>query len=157
MRNLVLMATIAIMLFSGCAEIKTLTLQPSGIKYTKTKKKDLVTVSSFDKRFTIKDALHIVSKEVLDMNRSYFVLTSSGTNNLEGFPINSYKDLDRYINLHNTNPKFTTNGYNYGIGKTKTIRSGRGRIRLFVMPVGDEYKNSFISVWNAKKTFEDTK
>jgi len=159
MRNLIMLVSVAMAtLFSGCADVvKYSTLEPSGLKYMKAIDGDEIIVRTYDKRFTLKDALHILSKEVLDRNASYFVLTSSGTNNLEGFPINTYKELNRYISLHETNPKFTTNGHNYGIGKTKTLRHRSGTIRLFALIVGDEYKNSFISVWDANKTFNDTK
>jgi len=112
--------------------------------------------SVFLEGLSLKDELHIVSKTYLDMNVSTFVLTGAGVNNLEGFPINTYKDLNKYVELHNSDNKFTTNGYNGGIGKTTALRDNFGGFRLIAMPA-DKYKNSFISVWDAKKTFDETK
>ena len=155
-----IMVVIAILIFSGCIGGKDIKIgKLNGVNYSISYDKEdkELYIDYWGGDLSLKEELHILSKKVLDLNETSFVLTGTGVNNLNGFPINTYKELNRYVELHNKNKKFTTNGYNGGIGKTRTIRSNFGDFIIYAMIARDEYKNSFISVWDAQKTFNDTK
>jgi hypothetical protein len=158
-KNILTGGIIVTILFSGCVS-----------KFSKTKVGDTVVSAahyedhiSFDSigekpksNDAIRMQLYTASKLTLDENKKYFVITNDGASNLEGFPINTYSELVRYMNLAKNNKKFTTTGGNMGIGK-QPLRNSFGTVTIKFVPVGDEYENSFISVWDAKKTLEDTK
>ena len=97
--------------------------------------------------------LKIAAIETKRKGFNYFVLTNAGLNNLSGFSINNYKDLIRYITLHKRKKSFATGGGNQGRGKWRLI--DHGHVHIGFNPVGDEYKNSFISVWNVDETLRE--
>ena len=160
MKNIILI--LLLIFISGCSKIKLGELD-SGIKYSlSTPKSNPNEISihgySHDKngnKIQLKDLLNLGAKKVKSLNKNYFVLIGSGTSNLNGFPINTYSELKRYINLHKNNKKFSTTGSNLGLGKNQ-LRTTLGSIELHILAVGDEYKNSFISVWDVEKTIADT-
>jgi hypothetical protein len=115
--------------------------------------KDLTNYRKVGLEKALKLNLKIASIETKRKGFNYFVMTNPVLNNLEGFPINSYKELLRYITLHKRKKSFSTAGGNQGRGKWKLVDGGH--VQLAFKPVGDEYKNSFISVWSADETLKD--
>lgn len=118
------------------------------------KDRDLTSYRDVGVDNALKLNLKIAAIETKKKGFNYFVITNAGLNNLQGFPINTYKELMRYITLHERKESFATGGGNNGRGKWKLIDNGH--VHIGFKPVGDEYKNSFISVWDAEQTIQDT-
>ncbi len=149
---LILMSLVALFIFSGCAkpEMKT----KDGVEYNLwPKENNSFKVSS--QKLSLKQQLNIAAKETKLKGYPYFVLLNAGVNNLNGFPINNYKELVKYISLKKRKPSFQTNGQNQRRGSVPLIHGTS--IRVLFKPVGKKVKNSYISVWPANQTLQDTK
>jgi hypothetical protein len=147
-----------VLMFLGCGAKVEFGKLDSGKEYSLSVESDSIIVvgSTTKDKLTLKEGLNIASRKVLDLNQTSFILTGSGVSNLNGFPINTYEDLLRFVKLSETNEKFVTTGGNMGVGRYPIMNSF-GNLDIRVLPVGDEYKNSFITIWDANKTFHDTK
>lgn len=97
---------------------------------------------------SLKSQLIEVSKYTKKLGYNYFVLTNVNISNLNGFPINNYKDLSRYITLSERKSNFTTNGRARS-SDSLIIGNGAGAsLNLRFMPVSSKVANSgAISVW----------
>jgi len=162
-----LVLALFLLLNTGCAKI-TPKLTHDGVDYRiyydfeaddayniRFMNRDLISYRKVGVEEALKLNLKIASIETQKKGYKYFILTNNGINNLQGFPINSYGELMRYITLKKRKKSFATSGGNQGRGKWRLI--DHGRVHIGFKPVGDEYKNSFISVWDAKQTLLDTK
>jgi len=83
---------------------------------------------------------------------SHFVLLNNGVNNLNGFPIDNYRDLKRYVTLHARKKTFQTNGANFGRG-TRRLIWDTGTVAPYFRPVkmNKDLRNSYISVWSVSR------
>ena len=160
MKNILILLIISLstFLFSGCFSNINFVKYKNGDNIAVSTKKDNPEIYIYQQvgKRPLKDYLQIAAKAVLAQGKPYFALNSAGVSNFNGFPINNYKELLRYSNLHEKNKMFTTTGSNMGIGN-RPLRNRSGGFELVVIPLGAEYKDSFISVWDAKQTLEDTK
>ncbi|CAA6823880.1 MAG: Unknown protein [uncultured Sulfurovum sp.] len=156
---------LTISLMSGCTKL-TPKLSYKGVDYRlyyDFEANDAYNISFIDRESTwyrdvgvdnaLKLNLKIAAIETQRKGYKYFVLTNAGLNNLEGFPINRYKELMRYITLYKRKKSFSTGGSNQGRGKWKLI--DHGHVHIGFKPVEDKFKNSFISVWDAQQTLKD--
>ena len=159
MKN-ILLATIVALFVTGCAskiEMGTLT-KPKGDKINITlveKSENVFFVESYNGALTMAEAMYLASKKIQSKGFNYFAITSAGANNLNGFPINTIKDLYKYVLLHDQNPIYQTDGRNVNVGDSPLREKLSGNLQIKFVPLGDEYKNSYISVWDVKKTIAD--
>ena len=112
------------------------------------------------RQLNLNRSLYAAAKKTLELNKTHFVLLNAGVNNLNGFPINNVKDMNRYINLNSsTKGKFKTSGRNMGLGKRplRTNSANREIMEMWFKPVDSNVINSFISTWDASKTLTDIK
>jgi len=150
---------------SGCTKL-TPKLSHDGIDYRlyyDFEAKDAYNISFINRNLTsyrdvgideaLKLNLKIAAIETQRKGYKYFVVTNAGLNNLEGFPINRYEELLRYITLYKRKKTFATGGSNQGRGRWKLI--DHGEVHIGFKPVDDKYKNSFISVWDAEQTLKE--
>jgi len=149
-----LMALVAVFMFSGCSQPEVGKFNGKSYNLWE-KEKGTYKVSSLG-RLNLKEQLNVAALETKKRGFNYFVLLNAGVNNLNGFPINRYSELRRYISLQSRFPSFQTNGKNQKRGNTP-LRFGKDRVRVLFKPVGNEYKNSYISVWSVAQTLRDTK
>ncbi len=152
-------------IFSGCGKIGPKITTASGEEYYINKKDngeymffaigDLARVrdkgssvhSATVKRKNLKIQLTAAAQYTKKLGYKYFAVTNVNISNLNGFPINNYNDLARYITLSERKSGFATNG---------TARDSKGLIsngtypEMFVrfMPISDSVANSgAISAW----------
>jgi len=149
-----LMAVVAVFMFSGCSkpEVKS----KNGVEYKLWSKENNSLKFGDGSGLSLKKQLNIAAEESRKRGYSYFVLLNAGVNNLNGFPINTYSELVRYHTLQKRKSSFTTNGKNQNRGKTP-LRTKSGKFSIWFKPVGNEFKNSFVSVWSVEQTLRDTK
>lgn len=150
-----LMAVVALFAFNGCAkpEVKK---SAGGVEYNLWPKDNNSFKFGDGSGLSLKQQLNIAAKESRKKGYQYFVLLNAGVNNFNGFPINTYGELVRYHTLQKRKSSFATNGKNQNRGKTP-LRTGSGGFSVWFKPVGNEYKNSFVSVWSVSQTLRDTK
>lgn len=103
----------------------------------------------------MKRQLKLAAEITKQKGYSYFVILNAGMSNLDGFPINTYKELLRYVTLGPRHKTFQINGRNQGRGTIPFL--DLTRVRLWFKPVGQEVANSYISVWSVEQTLRDTK
>jgi hypothetical protein len=162
-----LFLALPLLLSTGCAKI-TPKLTHDGVDYRiyydfdaddayniRFVNRDLTSYRDVGIEKALKLNLKIASIETQKKGYKYFVLTNNGINNLQGFPINTYTELIRYITLKKRKESFATSGGNQGRGKWRLV--DHGKVHIGFKPVKDEYKNSFISVWDAQQTLLDIK
>lgn len=107
-----------------------------------------------DWEVVLKKQLNIAAKETKKMGYSYFVVTNSNVNNLNGFPLNNVKNLLKFITLEKRKPSFATDGS--GRKPSNLISSTAMNLRFKPVP-STMLKNGLISVWSVKQTLRDTK
>jgi len=108
---------------------------------------------------SLKEELRIAAETVKSKGYSKFVILNSGVSNLEGFPINTSPELERYVTLKKRKPSFQTNGRNQSRGKYPLkISSDRysDSFQLWFKSVGNEFDGTYISTWDVEQTLRDT-
>jgi len=102
----------------------------------------------------LKTQLNAAAKQTKKMGYNYFVVTNSNVNNLNGFPLNNYKNLGKFLTLKKRKPSFATNAH----GSKPSSLVAAGAIYLRFKPVPSSMlKNGLVSVWSVKQTLRDTK
>ncbi len=161
-----LMALAISILISGCSNVIAKGIEPSGKTYTLWEKDGIYSIAADTRRVhesseyideenkVLKSQLNIAAKETKKMGYNYFVLVNDNVNNLNGFPLNNYKNLSRFITLKKRKPSFATDGQDRG--EDNLISTGAMRIRF--KPVSATMlNNGLISVWSVSQTLKDTK
>lgn len=167
MRKIILslMAVAGLVMFNGCAkpdkktydevEFNIWPAENNSFKISGSGNKNRVYSKDYKSYNTpIKRQLRLAAEETKKRGYSYFVLLNAGVNNINGFPINSYKELVRYVTLRARKDSFQVSGRNQDRGDTPIIDVSS--VRVWFKPVGAEYKNSYISVWSVEQTLRDT-
>jgi len=161
--TLTLVAIIATLLFTGCAKNSDIALgklhQKDGkevsIKIVASSEDEFYVASYGKGALTMAEVMYLAATKVKEKGFNYFAITNSGANNLNGFPINTIKSLYTYVTLRTNNPLYATNGGNAGIGEKPLRQKTIGRLQVKVAVLGDEFKNSYISVWDVNKTIAE--
>ena len=168
MKKIISLTSIAVLLLAGCTKLASVS-NYAGIEYRLYY--DFNAPNAYDIRFLNRDMtsyknyiglkkalkvnLKIAAVETKKKGFNYFVLTNDGVNNLNGFPINTYSELLRYVTLKQRKSSFATNGTNQSRGKWPLLTLST--VNIGFKPVEDKYKNSYISVWSVEQTLRDTK
>ena len=145
--------------FNGCGAKSQKGLTPSNKEYIIWEKgNNIYKVSSWTKnRINLKDALNAVAKDTKARGFDSFMILNDGVNNLQGFPIHTYKSLRRYVDIKKVKGmKFVTDGKNLNRGLPLLERMRVESVQIKYKPLNKDL-NSFVSVWNADKTINDTK
>ncbi len=168
MKNIILSVGLLITVFSlsGCGKIGPKFQAESGEEYyiskqgdgeygfsapatdlTNVREKGTRVHSEKVKRKNLKNQLIAAAKYTKSLGYNYFAVTNINISNLNGFPINNYNDLARYITLSERKSNFATNG---------TARDYRGLIGngtypemlLMFAPISNKLATSgAISAW----------
>ncbi len=172
MKNIILTVSLIAVMFGilGCGSIGPKITTASGEAYYMTKQSggdyafsapatDLTDVqkegekvhNASVKRKTLKFQLTAAAKYTKKLGYKYFVVTNVNISNLNGFPINNYRELSRYITLAERKARFATNG----TARDSNALIGNGTypdMRLRFMPVSNAVANSgAISVWKVSE------
>ncbi len=130
-----LVAIIAVMILNGCGGKSPNVVTEGGIDYeVKTfSNGDIEVYIKDDYKINLKDTksyekiLKLTLKKAAEVTRkkgySKFIVINAGINNLNGSPLNNYKNLKKYITLNVRKNTFETDGRNQARGKPKKIHT----------------------------------
>lgn len=162
--TLMMAVIVALLGFTGCGSTGPKLTTPSGETYyipkdgdnfkvfglksnVATKEKAKTLKNYYSKEEALKAQLTVAARYAKTKGYNYFVLTNSNVSNLNGFPINKYSDLVRYLTLSERKSSFSTDG-NADIYDGIIIGGNYTEMYVRFRPISNEIANSgAISVW----------
>lgn len=118
------------LLFSGCADKTIYPIKPNSIsggadgtmqvgihkdrnlsnaEFNKSENNNLNKRTYKANNLMLKQALELISKKTLEEGKTNFILVNNDTNNLVGFPFNTYNDLNKYCLNYDRNTSLEIN------------------------------------------------
>ncbi len=163
-KNIILISSVIGLLLSGCGTPPNVAVE-NGEEYYYTESSDgsiylkdhsklnriTKSTSLANDKEALKRELRIAAKITKKKGYSYFVILNKNVSNVNGFPINRFKELYRYISLHKRNNDYYTSGR---LKKDGLIQVASFHLKF--KPVTSKVLDTYISVWSVEQTLKDT-
>lgn len=119
----------------------------SKIEWSKSENNNRIKKIYKENNLMLRQALELVSKKTLAEGKTNFILVNNDTNNLIGFPMNTYEDLNKYCLNYNRDSSLEIKCYVF----SELYSQGTAIFRFVILDTVD-YK---IASFDAKKVLEE--